>query len=61
GMIASRVVEGSFTHDEFLVFLERNLLPVMNPYPGPRSVILLDNARIHHSDQVTELVEAHGM
>jgi transposase len=32
----------------------------MNPYPGARSVILLDNARIHHSEQVTELVESYG-
>ncbi|THV03700.1 hypothetical protein K435DRAFT_571888, partial [Dendrothele bispora CBS 962.96] len=61
GIIASRVIEGSFTHDEFLRFLEEDLLPVMNPYPGPRSVILMDNARIHHSDAVTELVYSRGM
>lgn len=33
---------------------------MMNPYPGPRSVILLDNARIHHSDEIRELVASFG-
>jgi hypothetical protein len=31
------------------------------PFPGPRSVLLLDNARIHHSQEVTDLVHSYGM
>ncbi|KAF5366057.1 hypothetical protein D9758_006607 [Tetrapyrgos nigripes] len=61
GIIASQVIEGSYTHDEFLQFLEEDLLPEMNPYPGPRSVVMMDNARIHHSEEVTELIESYGM
>ena len=30
----------------------------MRPYPGPRSVLLLDNCAIHHGDEVHELIEA---
>lgn len=30
------------------------------PYPGPRSVLVLDNARIHHSDEIEELVQGYG-
>jgi hypothetical protein len=30
------------------------------PYPGPRSVLVLDNARIHHSDEIEELVRGFG-
>jgi transposase len=76
GIISSRVLEGSFTHDTFLEYLRDDLvgsffhlsllatdifqLPLTTPFPGPRSVLLLDNARIHHSEEVTNLVQSFG-
>lgn len=33
----------------------------MQPYPAPNSVLLLDNARIHHSDEIRELIESYGL
>ncbi|KAJ7736646.1 hypothetical protein B0H16DRAFT_1254138, partial [Mycena metata] len=41
GIIASRVVESSFDRDTFINYLRNDLLPVMNPYPAPQSVLLL--------------------
>ena len=35
-------------------------LPLTTPHPGPRSVILIDNARIHHHPDIIELVESYG-
>jgi hypothetical protein len=32
-------------------------IPYTNPYPGPRSVIVLDNCNIHHAEEVRQLVE----
>lgn len=32
----------------------------MNPFPGPRSVLVLDNCSIHHADTVRELIEEQG-
>lgn len=32
----------------------------MSPYPGDHSVIVLDNCRIHHSDDFKELIENVG-
>jgi len=32
----------------------------MNPYPGNNSVIVLDNARIHHDEEWIEIVEKLG-
>jgi hypothetical protein len=32
-------------------------IPLTNPYPGPRSVLILDNCRIHHAEEIRELVE----
>jgi len=33
----------------------------MNPYPQPRSVLVMDNCNTHKSDAVREAVEAAGM
>ncbi|KAJ3543456.1 hypothetical protein NMY22_g3141 [Coprinellus aureogranulatus] len=60
GIVAARVLEGSFTHQTFYEYVRDDVLPVMNPYPGPRSVLLLDNARIHHSDDIQALVRSAG-
>ncbi len=35
-------------------------LPLTTPFPGPQSVIVLDNAHIHKSPEVQELIEGHG-
>ena len=35
-------------------------VPLTNPYPGPRSVLVLDNCNIHHSDDVKELIEVQA-
>ena len=32
----------------------------MNPYPGDNSVIIMDNARIHHDNNLVELIEGLG-
>ena len=32
----------------------------MNPYPGKHSVIIMDNARIHHDAELIETIEALG-
>lgn len=35
-------------------------LPKMNPFPGPNSVLIIDNCRTHKSTAVREAVEAAG-
>lgn len=42
------VRHGSVTADLFLGWLETTVLPQMNPAPGPRSVLVLDNLKAHH-------------
>lgn len=39
------------------VMLTFSQIPLTNPYPGPRSVLILDNCRIHHAEEIRELVE----
>ncbi|KAJ3870940.1 hypothetical protein F5051DRAFT_341530, partial [Lentinula edodes] len=35
-------------------------IPLTNPYPGPRSIIIMDNCSIHHAEEVRELIEDHA-
>lgn len=48
--------------DVFCDFIERVLLPNLLPYDGinPRSVVLLDNATIHHTQRPIELIQSVG-
>jgi hypothetical protein len=38
----------------------RTQLPLTNPYPGRRSILVLDNARVHHAADIEELVHSYG-
>jgi transposase len=40
----------------FLLQLKR-----MNPYPLPHSVLVMDNAQIHRSPELVDLIEEHGL
>ena len=53
---------GTVNEVVFCDFLERNLLPQLMPFNGinPRSVVLLDNAYIHHTHRPIELIQSVG-
>lgn len=61
GYMAYRVLQGSITSEIFEDFLEQDVLPQCTPYPGPRSIIVIDNASIHRSERVKELCAAAGV
>lgn len=46
GMISVKVVQSSFNTELFLEFIE-GLLERMNPFPAKKSVIIMENCRIH--------------
>ncbi|KAI0694913.1 hypothetical protein C8T65DRAFT_550121, partial [Cerioporus squamosus] len=57
GFLTIRVVRGSVDSVEFYDWVLKDLLPKMNAYPGPNSVLIIDNCRIHKSTAVREAVE----
>jgi hypothetical protein len=57
GIIYSHIKIGGYNGDQFIEYLE-GLLSQMNPYPAPRSVLVLDNCSIHHVEGVEELCTA---
>ncbi|THU81206.1 hypothetical protein K435DRAFT_573138, partial [Dendrothele bispora CBS 962.96] len=56
GIITYDLIPGPVTSARFVQFL-RELIPLTNPYPGPRSILVMDNCSIHHSEEVRKLVE----
>lgn len=60
GVTASKVYDGAVDADRFLGFLRDYVLPNTTPYPGPRSVLVLDNCSIHHTPEVRHLVEVEA-
>jgi hypothetical protein len=39
--------KGFFNRDAFVSWVLNKLLPYLNPFPGPRSVVSLDNLNVH--------------
>ncbi|KIJ21119.1 hypothetical protein PAXINDRAFT_66214, partial [Paxillus involutus ATCC 200175] len=57
GIIAYNIIEGPVNGARFVQFLKDHVMPFTNPYPGPRSVLVMDNCRIHHGEEIRHLVE----
>ena len=56
------ITESSVDGDVFLDFIRRCILPLLMPFNGinPNSIVVMDNASIHHTDPVLELITAVG-
>src|SRR5579859_1710517 len=50
GYLTWDIQHGSFSQILFEDFIDNQLLPFCSPFPGPRSVIVMDNAPIHQSE-----------
>ena len=63
GVIATSIVEDGVDGDEFQKFLEEKLSAVLLPFNGsnPNSIVIMDNASIHHVDGVVALLETLGV
>jgi transposase len=55
GYITARTFKGTCTGDIFEEFIIEQVLPICNAYPAPRSVVVLDNASVHHSNKASIL------
>lgn len=60
GSVAHHAVVGSIDTEEFFHALLHKIIPHMNAYPGPRSVLILDNCSTHRQQQILWAVDAIG-
>jgi len=61
GVLAHFTIENSFTSECLCVFARDYLIPRMNPYPQPRSVVVLDNASTHHAPEFVAMLRQAGL
>lgn len=61
GFFSWELIEGTFSRGNFFNALKYKILPLMNPYPLPRSILILDNAKIHCFPEIFELCSAFGV
>ena len=54
------VKEGWFNGESYYRWIVDELLPHCNPFPGPRSVIVMDNVAIHINPRIEEAIRQHG-
>ncbi|KIK91251.1 hypothetical protein PAXRUDRAFT_149918, partial [Paxillus rubicundulus Ve08.2h10] len=57
GIIAYNIIQGPVDGACFVQFLKDHIMPFMNLYPGPWSVLVMDNCCIHHGEEIQHLVE----
>ena len=48
GFIDWEIIRGSYNSNMFINFIKEKVIPHTTPHPGPRSVLIMDNAKIHH-------------
>ncbi|CAD6892666.1 unnamed protein product [Tilletia laevis] len=60
GICCPWVVPDSVNGDRFLYWVQHILLPTMNPWPGPRSVLVVDNCPTHKGVEVRRVVQEAG-
>jgi hypothetical protein len=56
GMMVWDIIQGSWTKELFNDFICTKVLPYCTPYPGPRSVLVMDNAPIHITEVCRSLL-----
>ena len=59
GIIHLEVVKNAVTGNEFHQFVQ-GLIPLMNKWPLPNSVLIVNNSSIHKVEGICEMIEEHG-
>ena len=58
GYLVCNAYQGAVNMEMFIAFVRDFVLPKCNPWPQPRSVIIMDNAKIHRSEVSTKVAQS---
>jgi len=53
-------VDGTFTRSSFHEVFKSKILPLLNPWPLPRSIVVMDNANIHMFKELQDMIHETG-
>ena len=56
------IAQGNMNGERFAKFVQECVLPILMPFNGsnPQSVVIMDNASIHHIQDVSDLIETQA-
>ena len=57
GYLNPIIFKGAITHDIFLQWLTSEVLPFLERPPGLPLILIMDNCRIHHSQEVSDICQ----
>ena len=60
GFIGWETTEGTFTRESFHKAFVKHVVPKLNPWPLPRSILVLDNAKIHLYKELENVIHQCG-
>ena len=62
GVLDCHIVDGNVAGERFEEFVEKSLLRHLMPFNGtnPHSIVIMDNAAIHHVPGIVDLVQSTG-
>ena len=61
GFLGWGLTEGTFDRQRFHDVMIKQILPRMNPYPAPSSILILDNAKIHVYQELLDAAALVGV
>ena len=60
GLLDVKICRGGVDSDTFYDFINKNLLPYLCPFDSNHSVVILDNCKIHHSQEAMHAIQECG-
>ncbi|TEB20647.1 hypothetical protein FA13DRAFT_1589699, partial [Coprinellus micaceus] len=57
GILALDIFEGAVNKERFISFIRNDVANHLNPFPGPQSVVVMDNCVIHHDEEIRAIIE----
>ncbi|RFU31029.1 hypothetical protein B7463_g5310, partial [Scytalidium lignicola] len=61
GYISAITLQGSITAEVFENWIATDVLPLCNPWPYEKSVLIMDNCRIHRKQQLQAMCDEKGV
>jgi DDE superfamily endonuclease len=60
GFVAWDTTQGTFSRHSFHAAFVKHIVPLLNPWPLPRSIVVMDNAKIHMYAELESVVHMTG-
>jgi hypothetical protein len=60
GFMGWKIIDGTFTRQVFHDAFVENVFPLLNPWPLPHSIVVMDNARIHMYPALERVISQAG-